>query len=125
MPPASHNAKCYSDIPNDVPIELRPMNPSPSNHPAKCSVAIPPRGIWLCYILCCADDTLYTGITNDLDKRLAAHHAGSAKYTRARGPVELVFVECCADKSFALKREMEIKSLVRPKKLALIESAIR
>src|SRR5450756_188905 len=39
------------------------MNPSTSNHPAKCSVAIPPCGIWLCYILCCADDTLYTGLS--------------------------------------------------------------
>jgi putative endonuclease len=102
------------------------MNPSTSNYPATCSVAIPPCGIWLCYILCCADDTLYTGITNDLEKRLTAHNAGTAaKYTRARGPVELVFVESCADKSAALKREMEIKSLLRPEKLALIEWAMR
>lgn len=70
--------------------------------------------------------TLYTGITNDLRKRLAAHNAGTAtRYTRARGPVELVFVESCADKSSALKREMEIKSLLRTEKLALIESAMR
>lgn len=102
------------------------MNPSTSNHPAKCSVAIPPCGIWLCYILCCADDTLYTGITNDLEKRLTAHNAGTAaRYTRARGPVKLVFMENCADKSAALKREMEIKSLLRPEKLALIEWAMR
>lgn len=102
------------------------MIPSTSNHPAKCSVAIPPCGSWLCYILCCADDTLYTGITNDLEKRLAAHNAGTAaKYTRARGPVDIVFVESCADKSAALKREMEIKSLLRPEKLALIEWAMR
>jgi putative endonuclease len=101
-------------------------NPSTSNHPAKCSGAIPPCGIWLCYILCCADDTLYTGITNNLEKRLAAHNAGTAaKYTRARGPVELVFVESCADKSAALKREMEIKSLLRPDKLALINVGAR
>ena len=101
-------------------------NPSDSNRPTKRSVAIPPGGKWLCYILCCADGTLYSGITNDLEKRLAAHNAGTAtRYTRGRGPVELVFVECCADKSSALKREMEIKSLVRPKKLALIESAAR
>ncbi len=106
--------------------ESCPMNPSTSKHPAKCSAAIPSSGNWLCYILCCADNTLYTGITNDLEKRLAAHNAGTAtRYTRARGPVELVFVECCADKSSALKREMEIKSLVRPEKLALIESAIK
>jgi putative endonuclease len=73
-----------------------------------------------------ADGTLYTGITNNLEKRLDAHNAGSAtRYTRARGPVELVFVENCNDKSSALKREMEIKSLPRTKKLALIESAAR
>ena len=89
-------------------------------------VAGPLNGKWLCYILCCADNTLYTGITNNLEKRLAAHNAGTAtRYTRARGPVELVFVESCADKSAALKREIEIKSLLRLEKLALIESAIR
>lgn len=106
--------------------KLRPMHPLTSNRPAKYPVAIPPGGNWLCYILCCADKTLYTGITNDLRKRLAAHNAGTAtRYTRARGPVELVFVESCADKSAALKREMEIKSLLRLEKLALIESAMR
>lgn len=79
---------------------------------------------WSCYILRCADDTLYTGITNDLAKRLAAHNAGSAaKYTRTRMPVELVFVEDCADRSAALKRELQIKGLKRPDKLALIASA--
>jgi putative endonuclease len=79
--------------------------------------------IWSCYILRCADDTLYTGITNDLEKRLAAHNAGTAaKYTRTRKPVVLVFVEGCVDRSAALKREMEIKSFSRLNKLALIES---
>jgi putative endonuclease len=79
--------------------------------------------IWSCYILRCTDDTLYTGITNDLEKRFAAHNAGTAaKYTRSRRPVVLEFVECCAGKSVALKREMEIKSLTRMNKLALIES---
>jgi putative endonuclease len=102
------------------------LDPMPSNLKLKFPVVIPPSGNWLCYILCCADDTLYTGITNDLEKRLAAHNAGTAtKYTRARGPVELVFVECCADKSSALKREMEIKSRLRTEKLTLIESATR
>jgi len=81
---------------------------------------------WLCYILRCADDTLYCGITNDLEKRLAAHNQGTAaKYTRARGPVEVVLVECCADRSAALKREMAIKGLTRAKKLALIRSSSR
>lgn len=75
---------------------------------------------WFCYLLRCADDTLYCGITNDLDKRIAAHNAGTAsKYTRVRVPVELVFVEECADRSAASKREMEIKGWSRKKKLAL------
>jgi putative endonuclease len=79
---------------------------------------------WICYILRCADDTLYCGITIDLEKRIAAHNQGTAaKYTRARGPVELVFMENCADKSVALKREMKIKGLSRTGKLALIKSA--
>ena len=79
---------------------------------------------WSCYILRCADDTLYTGITNDLAKRLAAHNAGTAaKYTKTRIPVEVVFVENCIDRSAALKRELQIKSLKRPDKLALIGSA--
>ena len=76
---------------------------------------------WYCYLLRCADDTLYCGITNDLDKRLAAHNAGTAaKYTRARGPVQLVYTEPQADRSSASKREMEIKSLSRAEKLELI-----
>ena len=76
---------------------------------------------WFCYLLRCADDTLYCGITNDLDKRLAAHNAGVAsKCTRTRLPVQLAWSESCADKSAALKREMEIKSLSRMKKLELI-----
>ena len=79
---------------------------------------------WICYLLRCSDDTLYCGITNDLEKRLAAHNAGTAaKYTRTRMPVELVFVEDCADRSAALKRELQIKGLGRPDKLALIASA--
>lgn len=79
---------------------------------------------WVCYLLRCADDTLYCGITNDLDKRLVAHNAGTAaKYTRARGPVQLVFVENCADRSSASKREMEIKALARAEKLVLIDAS--
>lgn len=78
---------------------------------------------WVCYLLRCADDTLYCGITNDLDKRLNAHNAGlAAKYTRSRCPVSLVFTESCIDRSSASKREMEIKKLTRVQKLALIDS---
>ena len=79
---------------------------------------------WVCYILQCADGTLYTGITNDLGKRLAAHNVGEgAKYTRGRSPVKLAYCESCADKSAALKREIEIKGLPRPKKLVLVEAS--
>ncbi|NOU01398.1 MAG: GIY-YIG nuclease family protein [Gallionella sp.] len=79
---------------------------------------------WVCYLLRCADDTLYCGITNDLDKRIAAHNAGEgAKYTRSRIPVELVFSEACEDRSSASKREMQIKKLSRAAKLILIQKS--
>ncbi len=75
------------------------------------------------YILRCADGTYYTGWTNDLDKRLAAHNAGSAaKYTRPRRPVELVYHECFATKEEAMRREWRIKQLTRPQKEALIQT---
>ena len=78
--------------------------------------------MWYLYILRCKDDSLYTGITTDVDKRLEAHRAGKgAKYTRGRGPLELVYKEECADHSDALKRELEIKRLPREEKLKLIE----
>ena len=73
------------------------------------------------YILKCADDTLYTGITNDLEKRLAAHNSGKgAKYTSGRFPVTLVYKEVCEDKSAASKREKAIQKMTREKKLKLI-----
>ena len=72
------------------------------------------------YMLACGDGTLYTGWTNDLRRRLAAHRAGrGAKYTRGRAPLRLVYAEACADRSAALRREAAIKSLPRAKKLAL------
>lgn len=78
---------------------------------------------WCVYILRCSDGTLYTGITNDLPKRLEAHNAGTgAKYTRSRGPVQLAYREDVPDKSLALRRELEIKGLSRKEKLQLIES---
>ena len=67
---------------------------------------------WTIYILRCADDSLYTGITTDLDARLAKHNAGTAsKYTRAHLPVEVVWTEEAEDESGAKKREVEIKKL--------------
>lgn len=75
---------------------------------------------WHCYLLECADGTLYTGITNDLDKRLAAHNGGTAsKYTRSRLPVRLVYAEAHPDRPAASRREAAIKKLKRAAKLAL------
>lgn len=76
------------------------------------------------YMLACSDDTLYTGWTNDITKRLAAHNSGAgAKYTRSRRPVRLVYLETVSDKQTALKREHAIKKLSRPQKQALIAKA--
>ena len=72
------------------------------------------------YILRCADDTLYTGWTNDLTKRVEAHNAGTgAKYTRARRPVELVYYEVFPTKEEAMRREAAIKAMRREEKEAL------
>ena len=77
---------------------------------------------WKLYILRCGDGSLYTGISTDVERRLEEHRSGKgAKYTRSRGPLELAYVEDCADKSAALKRECEIKSLTRIEKLKLIQ----
>ena len=76
---------------------------------------------WYVYILRCGDGTLYTGATDDVDRRLAAHRAGrGAKYTRGRGSLELVYVEEQPDKSAALRREWEIKRLRREQKEQII-----
>lgn len=76
------------------------------------------------YILCCADDTLYTGYTTDPARRLEEHNLGiGAKYTRSRLPVSLVYVEEGADKSWGLKREAAVKKLSRKNKLELIKKA--
>lgn len=81
---------------------------------------------WFVYILRCADDTLYTGITNDLIRRRDQHNAGTAsRYTRSRLPVELVYQESLASRSLALNRELAIKSLSRQKKELLILRSIQ
>ena len=73
------------------------------------------------YILTCADSTLYTGITNDLESRIAAHNSGKgAKFTRSRIPVVLTYQELCENKSAALRREIEIKKMTREEKLHLV-----
>ena len=76
---------------------------------------------WWCYIVRCKDGSFYTGITNDLKKRIDKHNAGkAAKYTRNKRPVTLVYKELCENKSSALKRECSIKKLSRAKKEELI-----
>jgi len=75
---------------------------------------------WFCYILECADGTLYTGITNSLDRRLALHNRGRAsRYTRGRLPVRLLYAAPYDTRSSASRREREVKGLSRAKKLAL------
>lgn len=72
---------------------------------------------WKLYILRCGDGSLYTGITTDVQARLEAHRTGKgAKYTRGRGPLELVYTEECGTHSDALKREFAIKQLPREEK---------
>lgn len=79
------------------------------------------EGKWFVYILRCADDTLYTGITNHLQRRLNAHNSGTAsKYTRSRRPVAMVYQEEVDTKSEALRRELQIKAMSRQNKEALL-----
>lgn len=74
------------------------------------------------YILECADGSYYCGWTNNLDKRLASHNAGTAsKYTRTRRPVKLIYHESFDTKQEAMSREFHIKKLTRAKKQELIE----
>lgn len=77
---------------------------------------------WFVYIVRCADDTLYTGITTDIERRMKEHNSEKqgAKYTRVRQPVELVFSEEQKDRSSASTREYQIKKLSRNKKLQLL-----
>lgn len=78
---------------------------------------------WVCYIVECSDGTLYTGVTNNIDKRLRAHNGeikGGAKYTSKRRPVKLMVAIPCEDKSNAMKLEYKIKKMSRKEKLAII-----
>ncbi len=76
------------------------------------------------YVLRCADGTLYTGWTNDVERRVAAHSAGTgSRYTKSRLPVELVHARPMADRSAAMREEARIKRLSRREKLALLAGA--
>lgn len=81
---------------------------------------------YYCYMLLCANGSYYTGWTTDPFRRLKQHNAGrGARYTRMNAPSELVYVEEVADHSTALKRELEIKLLKHPKKVALVTDTSR
>jgi putative endonuclease len=77
---------------------------------------------WFVYIVRCRDGSLYTGISTDVEARLATHNAGrGARYTRARRPVDLLWVERKRNRSYALRREAAIKALPRAAKIRLTE----
>ena len=81
-------------------------------------------GTWFVYLLRCADGSLYTGISNDVPRRLEKHNAGTAsRYTRCRLPAVLVYQEAQASRSHALKKELAIKALSRQAKESLIQAA--
>jgi putative endonuclease len=81
-------------------------------------------GVWCVYLLRCGDDSLYAGVTNDLFRRLEAHRKGrGARYTRGRGPLQLVHCEPAKNRSAALRREHALKGLKRHEKLALVDAA--
>lgn len=79
---------------------------------------------WTVYILQCADRSLYTGVTTDIERRLAEHNSpgSTTRYTRARQPVSLIYKERVLDRSSACKREFQIKKLSRQKKLLLVNN---
>lgn len=80
---------------------------------------------WIVYILECSDNSLYTGITNDLERRLKEHRTGrGAKYTKHRSPLRVRYAEYRNNKGAALTREAAIKSLARSEKLALIAAQL-
>ena len=79
---------------------------------------------WVLYILECKDGSLYTGITDNLERRLTAHRAGKgAKYTRGRTPLTLRYTEKCENHGAALSREYAVKRLTRAEKLALCDNS--
>jgi putative endonuclease len=85
------------------------------------------NNMYFVYILKCADNTLYTGITNDLEKRIEAHNSSKtgAKYTKVRRPVTLVYSEQVTDRSAALKREHILRHFSRAQKLQVIADSYK
>jgi len=95
---------------------VRLMNEKPLKNPKS-------RQRWFLYILRCKDGSFYTGVTNNVERRLKMHSAGKAsRYTRVRRPVQLIFQETCANRPIALARECAVKSLPREKKEELVNT---
>jgi putative endonuclease len=89
----------------------------------RAAVETEPLKEWSLYILKCSDGTFYTGISNNLERRLKMHQSGKAsRYTRTRGPVEMLYSETCGNRSSALIRECEVKEWPRAKKEKLINA---
>lgn len=83
------------------------------------------REKWFLYILKCADQSLYTGITKDLERRFKMHAEGkAARYTRTRRPLEIIYKEICRTRTEALVRECAVKALPKAKKLRLIAGVV-
>lgn len=82
--------------------------------------------LWYLYVLQCGDNTLYTGITNDLGRRIKQHNNGTAsRYTRSRLPVTLTYQERCSGRSSALKKEYAMKQLSRKEKEKYIKRKLK
>jgi putative endonuclease len=83
--------------------------------------AVSERKLWHVYLVRCSDDTLYCGIARDVSARIRAHDAGTgARYTRGRGPLELLLTRRCRDQGLALRIEHALKRLTRAEKLELV-----
>jgi len=96
--------------------EIPPASALPAPSPTAAAV-------WSLYILRCSDGSLYTGVTNDIDRRFLAHQEGKAsRYTRIRRPVALVYREVCGSRSQALSRECAVKALSRRRKDEIIQA---
>jgi putative endonuclease len=89
----------------------------------KCNLVKKTRRPWFVYIIACKDNSLYVGITNDIEERIKSHNLGQGcRYTKSRCPVKLLFCEMQKNRSSATKREMEIKKFSRSKKLKLVRN---
>lgn len=88
---------------------------------------VTPKVSWFVYVLLCADGTLYTGITTNVERRVMEHNSTKkgAKYTRVRLPVSLAYSEKAKDRSKAAVREAALKKLSRKEKLSLIETKVK